>query len=508
MDKLAEYTRRLLEISARLKKYGEMGSIAQYDMTATAPAGAAARRGKLMAFIRAESRKILLSPQTLETVEFLSQQENFSRLDDRLKGELRQYRRSIDKVTGVPEKLLTELAALTQTTEQMWIHCKHSGEYGELKKNLSRMIALQKEVAACRLEAQGLDKPAHPLDPIIDETDADMTVAKLTPLFDEIRRRTVPLLKQVAASGHRPDMAFVSVGCSEEVQRRIAWQLLEKIGYSSQYGVMGKGEHPCTYGVNRWDVRFTDHFYENNLLQGTISAMHEGGHGIYEMNVDESLMDMLVGSGSHGAMHESSSRFWENIVGRSLPFWEFAAPIFSREAGLDGVTPEMFWRAINRVEPGPVRIYADELSYNLHIMMRFELEKQLFDGGLSVDDLDDAWNTLSKEYLGVLPAKPAEGWAQDMHWPAGMFGYFQSYTLGNLYSAQIAAHLCRQLPEFDQLLREGNFAPVRQWLADHWYRYGQIYTNDQLLRQMTGEDLQAGYLCDYLESKFSELYNL
>ncbi len=508
MDKLAEYTRRLLEISARLKKYGEMGSIAQYDMTATAPAGAAARRGKLMAFIRAESRKILLSPQTLETVEFLSQQENFSRLDDRLKGELRQYRRSIDKVTGVPEKLLTELAALTQTTEQMWIHCKHSGEYGELKKNLSRMIALQKEVAACRLEAQGLDKPAHPLDPIIDETDAGMTVAKLTPLFDEIRRRTVPLLKQVAASGHRPDMSFVSVGCPEEVQRRIAWQLLEKIGYSSQYGVMGKGEHPCTYGVNRWDVRFTDHFYENNLLQGTISAMHEGGHGIYEMNVDESLVDMLVGSGSHGAMHESSSRFWENIVGRSLPFWEFAAPIFSREAGLDGVTPEMFWRAINRVEPGPVRIYADELSYNLHIMMRFELEKQLFDGGLSVDDLDDAWNTLSKEYLGVLPAKPAEGWAQDMHWPAGMFGYFQSYTLGNLYSAQIAAHLRRQLPEFDQLLREGNFAPVRQWLADHWYRYGQIYTNDQLLRQMTGEDLQAGYLCDYLESKFSELYNL
>ena len=298
MDKLAEYTRRLLEISARLKKYGEMGSIAQYDMTATAPAGAAARRGKLMAFIRAESRKILLSPQTLETVEFLSQQENFSRLDDRLKGELRQYRRSIDKVTGVPEKLLTELAALTQTTEQMWIHCKHSGEYGELKKNLFRMIALQKEVAACRLEAQGLDKPAHPLDPIIDETDAGMTVAKLTPLFDEIRRRTVPLLKQVAASGHRPDMSFVSVGCPEEVQRRIAWQLLEKIGYSSQYGVMGKGEHPCTYGVNRWDVRFTDHFYENNLLQGTISAMHEGGHGIYEMNVDESLVDMLVGSGS------------------------------------------------------------------------------------------------------------------------------------------------------------------------------------------------------------------
>ena len=341
MDKLAEYTRRLLEISARLKKYGEMGSIAQYDMTATAPAGAAARRGKLMAFIRAESRKILLSPQTLETVEFLSQQENFSRLDDRLKGELRQYRRSIDKVTGVPEKLLTELAALTQTTEQMWIHCKHSGEYGELKKNLSRMIALQKEVAACRLEAQGLDKPAHPLDPIIDETDAGMTVAKLTPLFDEIRRRIDIRIAETGCCVRPPPGYVVCFGGMSG--RGAAPDCMAAAGKDRvQFTVWrdGKGRASCTYGVNRWDVRFTDHFYENNLLQGTISAMHEGGHGIYEMNVDESLVDMLVGSGSHGAMHESSSRFLGKYRRTQPAVLEFAAPIFSREAGLDGVTPK------------------------------------------------------------------------------------------------------------------------------------------------------------------------
>lgn len=508
MNKLTEYTERLCEISARLKKYGEMASIAQYDMTATAPAGAAARRGELLAFIHEQTRHILLSPQTIETVRFLSEEENLSQLDDRMAGELRIYRRRIDAVTGVPEKLLSELSVLTQTTEQLWIGCKHTGEYGQLRKNLARIIALQKEVAECRVVAQNRQAPAHPLDPIIDEIDAGMTVEKLTILFDEIRRRTVPLLRKITESGYMPDTGFVASGCPETVQRRIAWQLLEKIGYSSRYGIVGSGEHPCTYGVNRWDVRFTDHFYEDNLLKGTISAMHEGGHGLYEMNVDPELTDLLVGSGSHGAMHESSSRFWENIIGRSLPFWEFAAPVFIRETGLDGVTPEMFWQAVNLVKPGSVRIYADELSYNLHIMMRFELEKQLFDGSLSVDDLDDAWDALTQEYLGVRPQKPAEGWAQDMHWPAGMFGYFQSYTLGNLYSAQIAAHLRKQMPDFDDLVRRGEFDPIRQWLTENWYRYGQIYTNEQLLDKMTGEPLKAGYLCDYLEEKFGRLYSL
>ena len=508
MNKLTEYTERLCEISARLKKYGEMASIAQYDMTATAPVGASARRGELLAFLHEQSRRNLLSPETAETVAFLSEEENFSRLDDRMKGELRIYRRRIDAVTGVPEGLLGELSRLKQTTEQLWIGCKHTGGYTELKKNLSRMIALQKEVSQCRLAAQDKPAPAHPLDPIIDGTDAGMTVEKLTILFEEIRRRTVPLLQKVIESGFVPDTAFTAAGCPEPVQRRIAWQLLEKVGYSSRYGVMGSGEHPCTYGVNRRDVRFTNHFYEDNLLKGTISAMHEGGHGMYEMNVGAELADLLAGSGSHGAMHESSSRFWENIVGRSLPFWEFAAPVFIKEAGLSGVTPEMFWQAVNLVKPGPVRIYADELSYNLHIMMRFELEKKLFDGSLTVDELDDAWNELSQQYLGVRPQKPAEGWAQDMHWPAGMFGYFQSYTLGNLCSAQIAAHLRQQLPEFDGLVRRGEFDPIRQWLTENWYRYGQIYTNEQLLDQMTGEPLKAGYLCDYLEEKFTGLYSL
>lgn len=510
MEAFEKNLEQLKKISARLKKFGELSGIASYDMTATAAKGAAKRRGELLAFVRAESRRTLLSPETLELVEYFSQPEQYEKLPDVLKGELRLYRHRIDSVTGVPEALLNESAALNSSTEQMWIQCKYSGEYTELTKNLRRIIDLKKEIAQAKLEAAHLPAPIHPLDPIIDSTDAGMTVEKLSELFDEIKKRTVPLVLAIGEKGCQPDRSFAARGFDAGKQTELCWNILEKMGYSSRYGVMGKGEHPCTYGINRYDVRFTNHIYENDLLQGVNSAMHEGGHGLYEMNVSEEYLDLLVGTGSHGALHEGSSRFWENIVGRSLPFWEYAAPLFKNAFPdkLADVNPMDFYRAINCAKPGTVRIYADELTYNLHIMLRFELEKMLFDGSLSVSDLPDAWNQMMQEYLGIMPEKPEEGWVQDMHWPAGMFGYFQSYTLGNLYNAQIAHTMRKDLPQFDMLLRQGNLAPIREWMTEHWYRHGCVYTDDELIRAMTGEPLSAKYLCDYLEEKFKALYEL
>lgn len=501
---------QLKKISARLKKFGELSGIAGYDMTATAAKGAAKRRGELLAFVRAESRKTLLSPETLELVDYFSKPEQFLRLSDVYKGELRLYQRRIRAVTGVPEALLNESAALNSSTEQLWLQCKYSGEYTELNKNLRRIIDLQKEIAQAKVEASHQPAPAHPLDPIIDGTDAGMTVEKLSALFGEIKKRTVPLVLAIGEKGVQPDRSFIARGFDTSKQTELCWTVLEKMGYSSRCGIMGKGEHPCTYGINRYDVRFTNHIYENDLLQGLNSAMHEGGHGLYEMNVSQEYLDLLVGTGSHGALHEGSSRFWENIVGRSLPFWEYAAPLYQKAFPdkLSDVGPMDFYRAINCAKPGTVRIYADELTYNLHIMLRFELEKMLFDGSLSVDDLPEAWNQMMQQYLGITPEKPAEGWVQDMHWPAGMFGYFQSYTLGNLYNAQIAHTMRKELPQFDTYLRNGDFAPIRQWMIEHWYRHGCTYTDDELIQSMTGEPLSAKYLCDYLEEKFTSLYEL
>ncbi len=510
MENLEQKLGQLKELSARLKMYREMGSISGYDMTATAAKGAAGRRAKLNAFIRAESRKLLLAPETAELLEQLSEPAVYETLSDPIKGELRLYRRDIQAVTGVPETLLNENAALQSATEQLWIQCKYSGEYDQLTENLTRIIQLKKEIAQAKQEAQHLPAPAHPLDPIIDGTDAGMTVEKLTVLFDEIKRRTVPLVRAIGEKGVQPDRSFTARGFAADKQAALCWKILEQMGYSARYGIMGQAEHPCTYGVNRYDVRFTNHFHEDNLLQALNSAMHEGGHGLYEMNVSEEYLDLLVGTGSHGALHEGSSRFWENIVGRSLPFWEFAAPIYKAAfpGKLDDVQVIDFYRAINCAKPGTVRIYADELTYNLHIMLRFELEKMLFDGSLTTRELPEAWNRMMQEYLGITPEKPEEGWVQDMHWPAGMFGYFQSYTLGNLYNAQIAYAMKKDLPQFDDLLRHGDLAPIREWMTEHWYRHGCVYTDDQLIRAMTGEPLSAKFLCDYLEEKFTDLYHL
>ena len=496
------------EASYRLKKFGELSSIGSYDMTATAPKGAAKRRAELLSFVRAESRKTLLAPETLEAVETLAAHED--ELSPEMKGELRLYRRRIDAVTGLPETLLQRQSALKSATEQLWIENKYTGDYAGVKAGMKEMIELQKEADSILAARPGGKAPAHPLDPVIDGTDPGMTVAKLEPLFDEIRSRTVPLLQKIAGTGWQPDRSFTKGGYDTGVQREIALKLLAAVGYNPRYGVVGTGEHPCTYGVNRYDVRFTGHFYPDDLLQGTISAMHEGGHGMYEQNVSEDYLDLLIGGGSHGGMHESSSRFWENMVGRSEAFWDYAAPLFKEAfpGRLREVPARDFFLAVNRVQPSLVRIYADELTYNLHIMMRFEIEKMLFDGSLSADDLEDAWNEKSRAYLGIVPEKPWEGWAQDMHWPAGMFGYFQSYTIGTLNAAQIGAAVKKALLNFDGLIRAGEFAPIRAWLTEHWYRHGMLWDNNTLLQKITGEPLSAGYLCDYLEEKFSAIYGV
>ncbi len=498
----------LISTSYRLKKFGELSSIGSYDMTATAPKGAAKRRAELLGFVRAESRKTLLDPRVLEAVDTLSGDE--TGLSPEMRAELALYRRRIDSVTGLPEKLLLRQASLKSATEQLWIEKKYTGGYAEVKAGIGEMIALQKEADAIRAGRPGRKAPAHPLDPSIDATDPGMTVAQLEPLFDTIRARTVPLLQKIAEAGRQPDRSFTKGGYDTAVQKEIALKLLAKIGYDPRYGVVGAGEHPCTYGVNRDDVRFTDHFYPDDLLQGTISAMHEGGHGMYEQNVSADYLDLLIGSGAHGGMHESSSRFWENMVGRSAAFWDYAAPLFRAAfpEKLRDVPAEAFHRAVNRVQPGPIRIYADELTYNLHIMIRFEIEKMLFDGSLPVGSLEDAWAEKCREYLGLVPEKPWEGWAQDMHWPAGMFGYFQSYTIGTLNAAQIGAAVKKALPDFDALVRAGDFAPIRGWLTENWYRHGMLYDSDTLLRRMTGEPLSADYLCGYLEEKFTGLYGV
>lgn len=507
---LEHATKELLAISSELKKLSELGSIAGYDMVATAARGAATRRGELSSYVGNLSRQLLLSEKTQELVTFLSEKDQFAKLPDELKGEVHAYQRRIMFSKGVDSSLLDELTTLCTESEQLWIQVRDNGPYEKLSEQIQRLVSLNKEISQARIEYHHLEKPEHPLDPIIDQTDEGMTVSRLTGLFNQVRECTVPLLQAIKDQPDLPNLTEGKVALPTDAQYNLIKDFMNDVGYDSQYGVMGTGMHPCTYMVNRYDVRFTNHYYEDNMLTAFNSAMHEGGHGMYTMYVSPDLSNRITDGGISGSIQESSSRFWEICVAHSLPFWEYALTYIKKNTDdcLRGLSPQDLYTSLNRVNINPLRLRSDELSYNLHILIRFEIEKRLFDGSLKACEIEDAWNELSYKLLGITPDSPANGWLQDMHWPSNLFGYFQSYSVGNMNSAQIEHTIRKALPDFDTYLRTGCFTPIREWLIQNWYQYGRIYTPDETIRRLTGETTNAKYLCEHLTQKYRELYQL
>ncbi|MBO6062097.1 MAG: carboxypeptidase M32, partial [Clostridia bacterium] len=268
-------------------------------------------------------------------------------------------------------------------------------------------------------------------------------------------------------------------------------------------------EHPFTTGFNKHDLRITTHYYENDLASSMYSVIHEGGHATYEMgNGDELIGSPLFGGASCG-MHESQSRFYENLIGRSKGFCELVLPAIKEifPAELEGVTAEAFYRAVNRAEPSLIRTEADELTYSLHVLIRYEIEKKLIHGELDTKDLPSEWNRLYKEYLGVEVPCDKEGCLQDSHWSGGSFGYFPSYSLGSAYGAQILAHMKKEL-DFEGLIAKGDIASITAWLREHIHKYGMIKKPAELIRICCGEDFDPQYYIDYLSDKFGKLYDL
>lgn len=292
-------------------------------------------------------------------------------------------------------------------------------------------------------------------------------------------------------------------------QEKFSLFILEQMGYDFEAGRLDESVHPFATGLNPGDVRITTNYLQDDVTSAIFSSLHEGGHALYEQNIDESLAGTLLAEGTSMGIHESQSRLWENMIGRSLPFWtRYYQDLQQHFPQLSGVKLEDFYRAINRVESSLIRIEADELTYNLHIIIRYEIEKMLFNEGLEVKDLPETWNSKYKEYLGIMPTNDGEGVLQDVHWSGGDFGYFASYSLGNMYAAQIMHTLRKEMPELDSLIAAGNLTPIKDWLTDKIYRYGKSRTPSELILAVTGEELNPDYLADYLEAKYTEIYNL
>ena len=352
-------------------------------------------------------------------------------------------------------------------------------------------------------------KGQEPYDVLLGDFDECFGIKELDIFFDKIKREIIPLLNQVSKKIDTIDKSYNFLEYDLDKQREFNKYLCGYLGFDFNRGVIAESAHPFTLNLHNHDVRITNEFNKNNLESAMFSAIHETGHALYEMNIDDSLTQTPVGGGTSMGMHESQSRFFENIIGRSEAFW---TPIYSKlvetyAENLKNISLEQFIKGVNKAEPSLIRTEADELSYSLHIIIRYEIEKAIFAGEADVDKLPELWNKKYQEYIGLTPANDAEGILQDIHWSFGEFGYFPSYAIGSAIASQLYAKI-NDVMSVEDYLKEGNITPIREFLRDSVHKYGATKNTNQILMDVTGEELNVDYYIKYLKDKYEKLYSL
>jgi carboxypeptidase Taq len=406
---------------------------------------------------------------------------------------VRVAKRDFDKARRVPGELVAELARAGVAARGAWLQAREANDYASFAPYLERNVELRRRYSACFPEAE------HPYDPLLDDYEPGMSTADVRDALERLRDGLVPLV----AAAPEIDDSLLRVGPFPEAgQRRLLVTVLRAVGVDEEQWRLDEAAHPFEATIAPTDVRLTTRYDEADL-DSLYSALHEFGHGLYEHQIDPALTRTPVGGGASSAWHESQSRLWENMVGRSPGFWRWCFPhaqaAFPEHFG--GATWREVQRAANAVRPSLIRVSADEVTYGLHIVLRFELELALIEGDLAVADLPAAWEERTRAYLGLDVPDHAHGVLQDIHWAEGAFGYFPTYALGNVIAGQLWGRVTADLPDLDERFAAGEFAPLREWLAEHVHRHGRRYLTTELLQRVVGEGLDPAPYLAYLEAK-------
>jgi carboxypeptidase Taq len=485
IELLKEYSRDLTDLHHVL-------ALLQWDQEIMIPNRAAEERARQMAALSAIIHRREVAPELgrlLEEAE--SRQGTFSVRDQAL---VRVMRRDYEQNVKMPEEFVTAFSHLTSRALSVWTVARQRSDF--------RMFAplLKEVVEKSRQKAEYLGYGGEPYDALLDLHEEGLTTARVTAMFAGLREPLSELVRKVRHEGQPLQFAEAF---NQEEQVAFAERLLAAIGFDFSRGRQDISTHPFTTSLGHHDHRVTNR-YQPRSLEFIFSALHEGGHALYEQNIDADLASTALANGVSLGIHESQSRLWENIVGRSLPFWQHFYPqlrqAFPRQ--FRGVGVEEFVRGLNLVQPGPIRVEADEVSYNLHVLIRFELEKALLDKSLQVEDLPAAWNEKYRDYLEVRVDSDAAGVLQDIHWSHGSLGYFPTYTIGNLVAAQLWESYRAVDPDVEETLRSGNLTKVRQWLSEQIHRHGSIHPPEVLITRATGRPPAAEAFLDYLHRKY------
>lgn len=416
---------------------------------------------------------------------------------------VREWRRDYLKMVKLPSSFVKSVAKTASTAIHAWAEAKEKSSFRLFAPHLEKIVTLS------RKKAEHLGYKEHPYDALLDFYEPEMTVSYLDPLFSRLKTTLTKLVQEIRTK------PAISQEClkgefAPEKQLAFSHQLLRAMGFDPKSSRLDLSNHPFCSGVHPKDIRMTTRIYPSNLMSNIFSTMHEGGHGLYSMNFQpEEFGSPLARSISLG-VDESQSRWWETRIGRSLPFWRHFFPILQKQfpETLSRVSLEEFYRAANVVKPSFIRIEADEVTYSLHIIVRFEIEKALLEGSLRVKDLPAAWNAKMQEYFGITPKTDAEGCLQDIHWSMGGFGYFPTYTLGNLYASQFFQAFAKTHPNWEERVAHGELDFIREWLRVNIHQYGQQFTAAETIQRISGSPLSEACFVEYLTKKYSELYNL
>ncbi|MGQ0613473.1 MAG: carboxypeptidase M32 [Planctomycetaceae bacterium] len=493
--------RRYLRTSAEL---ASCGSLLEWDMVTYMPGPGGAHRGRQLELLAGLVHERATAGTLGKLIEEAARAPEAQEEESLAAADVRETRREYDRQRKLPRRLVEELARSTAEGRMAWAAAKRASDFGAFRPFLERILALKRE------EAVAVGYAGHPYDALLDLYEPGETAAGLSKLFGPLRDRLSDLVRSIVARAPAPPDDVLARPAPVAAQEMFSRKVAAEIGYDFAAGRLDVSPHPFCTTPGPSDSRLTTRWNEASFLDGFFSVLHEAGHGIYEQGLPKEAWGTPCGQAASLGVHESQSRLWENFVGRSLPFWRRYAPL-AREcfpAAMRGVSVEDLHAAVNVVQPSFIRIEADEATYNLHIFLRFELELAMLSGDLSVADLPGAWNEAFRRMFDLTPPDDARGCLQDVHWSEGLFGYFPTYTLGNLYAAQLFAAARRDVGDLDSRVARGDFAPLLSWLRERIHRHGRRYVARRLVEGATGEALDSTMLLRHLEGRFSELYGI
>jgi len=500
---MSEKLETLKNLLAEVADLNATQALLSWDQQTYMPQGGGESRGNQLATIGKLSHQKFTSDEIGTLLSDLEKEYGGADPDSDDLRLLKVTRHDYDQATRVPSEFVAEFAVVTSKAFEAWVEAKGKSDFSIFQPHLEKVVEMNHRFVSFFPPAD------HPYDVLLDQFERGMKTADVKAIFDALRPQQVELLQAIAESSQVDD-DFLRTAYDEKKMWDFSETIATRFGYDWERGRQDLSAHPFTTEFSINDVRITTRFEEDNPTNMLFSTMHETGHALYELGSNQAYERTPLAGGTSLAVHESQSRLWENLVGRSLPFWEYFYPkfqeLFPEQVG--NVDLDTFYKGINKVEPSLIRVNADEATYNMHIMLRLELEIAMIEDAIKVKDLPEIWNAKMDEYLGIVPPNDAKGVLQDVHWSGGMLGYFSTYALGNLISAQLWEKITADLPNLSDDFRKGEFGSLLTWLREKLHIHGKKYEPQEMVQRITGSKINSEAYVRYLKEKYSDIYGL